>query len=771
MKSRNNIKYTGSRIAYTIMAVILLICVLLFMINYVYTVAENDGYENLHFRTGEFKDDIELQLISDRENLQTMANFASKLYADGEGYELLFDSFAAIGLIKDIGILTPGNVLVTKKGNIDVSDNISFAEEIKRGTYISGRVKDMTSPDRECVRSAVPIISRGNVVGILYGIINLNDIRARYADKAAEEEAQLYVLERGNGNFIIDTRHEELGNITALKSREFLKNFTYEQFYKDISGGKDGFSSFISKFTNENLYIHYAPLEVSDWQIMLARPERAVFAEAQTTRVNLYFMFMAVILIMSLYLVLIFITERKHTKVNLYASRTRKLLLGINQQSAGIRDALHNICTFAKARSAFFVDTDDEDYNYIVSGMKDKLLSGKDRAYFITTLMEYSFNHCKDRTMAVNVFGISLNAKLKLEAPELHDFMKEHGIKKVSFASIVDKSRHISILGSINAGNETGVKVLLEDVAVCFSIAIYNRKYLNKTENIAVTDSLTGLSNRMAYKKDIAHFDEKHSEMFSCIYIDVNELHVVNNTHGHSVGDGMLIFIANTIKDVFPQSRIYRMGGDEFLVFTENISREDVNASIELLDQRVEAMNYHISIGMDYRTKNIDTQTLVNEAEKRMYAAKAMYYQQKEKRNHFNAVEHKVDCITTGIREFDAVLSMMSRRYLGIYTVKLKTDSAHQILMPAYLKPFSENETRFSKIYARYVHELVNPDYQRALLSFLNYDVLIRQLLGGYTPTLSYTKIDGGKYRVTVYKISESNDDITETLWVFEKED
>ena len=70
---QNNILFTG--------ITILLVCaVFLFMVGYFYVKAESDATENLHIQTKQIKDDIHLQIVSDRENLATMASFASKLY-------------------------------------------------------------------------------------------------------------------------------------------------------------------------------------------------------------------------------------------------------------------------------------------------------------------------------------------------------------------------------------------------------------------------------------------------------------------------------------------------------------------------------------------------------------------------------------------------------------------------------------------------------------------------------------------------------------------
>ena len=78
-------KQRQNNILYTIVAAVLICAVFLAMVVSFFTKAEDDAYEMLHIQTKQIKDDLTLQLKSDRENLITMANFASKLYADGKG--------------------------------------------------------------------------------------------------------------------------------------------------------------------------------------------------------------------------------------------------------------------------------------------------------------------------------------------------------------------------------------------------------------------------------------------------------------------------------------------------------------------------------------------------------------------------------------------------------------------------------------------------------------------------------------------------------------
>ena len=91
----------------------------------------------LHIQTKQIKDDLTLQLKSDKENLTTMANFAAKLYADGESYSRMFDSFKPIGLFSRIGILNPDGTFITKDETVDLSDRLSFWDEAAVGDHIT----------------------------------------------------------------------------------------------------------------------------------------------------------------------------------------------------------------------------------------------------------------------------------------------------------------------------------------------------------------------------------------------------------------------------------------------------------------------------------------------------------------------------------------------------------------------------------------------------------------------------------------------------------
>jgi len=757
-------KQRQNNILYTIVAAVLICAVFLTMVVSFFLKAEDDAYEMLHIQTKQIKDDLILQLKSDRENLTTMANFAAKLYADGKGYERMFDSFKPIGLFSRIGILNPDGTFITKDGTYDLSGQISFEEQSLLGEHITGRTYSYSMPDEQVVRSSVPIQVNGKTVGIMYGIIKIEIINEKYNNMAKELDAQLFVYDKETGKFIIDTINEKPSELSSLKDREYNDGYSYEQ----IANTDKGYSSFKSIRTGEDLYTHYSIIEDFNWGIMLARYETQVFEETHKISRNLFVIFAIIILIIAIYLELILRSEKNRAKLNSESSVIRHLLLEINRQHENINSALKRIKEFSSARSCFFADTDGEDYYYIKPSLKDKCLLGDERKYFISELFRYAANVHTDDSFT-GFMQIIPNSHLLKTNPEFYHFLLKQGIKDVSFAIVADKDNHVSILGAINPKKSSAIRKLIGDVVVCFSIAIYNKKHLNKTELAATTDSLTGALNRVAYKKDILVFDEEKPEEFSCIYIDVNELHIRNNKYGHAAGDEMLIYIANSLKEVFFGQYIYRMGGDEFLVFAKKTSHETIKQSIETFVEQLKTKGYNVAIGISHRNQNTNCEEMVREAEIRMYEAKAQYYQNKEQTSITEDTDKNYVQVKTGIREIDTMISVLKEHYNGIYRVSLDTDDAHRILMPSYLG-YKEDEENFSKLLKKYINDIVHPDFHRAVMSFLNYDAIKRQISEGKTPSITYKKVNGETVILSVYNLTDDKDNAKDTLWVFSRE-
>ncbi len=154
---------------------------------------------------------------------------------------------------------------------------------------------------------------------------------------------------------------------------------------------------------------------------------------------------------------------------------------------------------------------------------------------------------------------------------------------------------------------------------------IRTQKELRAIKNIASTDMLTNLKNRNAYEQALELYSGNRPECLSCVYADANGLHELNNSQGHHAGDKMLQFVADAMVEAFGDGSVYRIGGDEFLAFSEADERTAGEKASQAKEKAATA-GYHASVGTASGGKKALVTDIVKAAEKRMYEDKRQYY-------------------------------------------------------------------------------------------------------------------------------------------------
>lgn len=118
--------------------------------------------------------------------------------------------------------------------------------------------------------------------------------------------------------------------------------------------------------------------------------------------------------------------------------------------------------------------------------------------------------------------------------------------------------------------------------------------------NLAYKDDLTGLFNRNAYIRDLADLQKKKTKTLWFSIFDIDNFKTVNDTKGHLYGDEILILAAKRLLVVFGEKNhtVYRIGGDEFLVISENISENDlIKLMLELKHLELKNSEFEFSKG------------------------------------------------------------------------------------------------------------------------------------------------------------------------------
>lgn len=182
---------------------------------------------------------------------------------------------------------------------------------------------------------------------------------------------------------------------------------------------------------------------------------------------------------------------------------------------------------------------------------------------------------------------------------------------------------------------------ILETIADFSAIALNNAMTHERIAWMAMHDPLTKLYNYshldtfLQKNNCISHSPNNANSPSDRQYvivslIDINNFKEVNDTHGHYVGDQVLIKTAALIQEICRDKDIaVRIGGDEFLIVIIGLRERDLDKTSERVQKKLHHISHNINpaTGLSFGLvtgKISDMQKLIKEADKQMYFQKRM---------------------------------------------------------------------------------------------------------------------------------------------------
>lgn len=162
------------------------------------------------------------------------------------------------------------------------------------------------------------------------------------------------------------------------------------------------------------------------------------------------------------------------------------------------------------------------------------------------------------------------------------------------------------------------------------------RKVTHRLDEQAHTDTLTGLYNRrdiFKHIKVLMDFSASNKTDLSVIMCDIDHFKVVNDKYGHHAGDTVLVYFSKLLKGMIRGNDVLcRWGGEEFLLILPETPDEAARTLSERLRKKIlshdfvvgnKVHNVTASFGVAAWDYEMDIDTLIQAADKRMYQAKA----------------------------------------------------------------------------------------------------------------------------------------------------
>lgn len=282
-------------------------------------------------------------------------------------------------------------------------------------------------------------------------------------------------------------------------------------------------------------------------------------------------------------------------------------------------------------------------------------------------------------------------------------------------------------------------------------------------------DSLTGLLNRNAYDSDVEQLRSADIGAVVCVYADMIGLHEVNNHLGHKQGNRMLCEFADAARAFFGDDRLYRIGGDEFVIISSAHTKAQTRKQLNYMRERLHTQGCEISVGVASSESTSDLPKIIEQAENEMRREKKEYYVRGGSKRQLRGLNEKLEGILVRNQDMESLLRHLNGRYSIACMVNLRTDSQRAIMVPDYFqKMLDAHDGSFKSALHDYCERLVAPFCKDSFSLLMDYDFIHARVESVGVLQYGYTRNDGEKFLLTIFADRRSKD---ETMWVFSKDD
>ncbi len=237
----------------------------------------------------------------------------------------------------------------------------------------------------------------------------------------------------------------------------------------------------------------------------------------------------------------------------------------------------------------------------------------------------------REELLTKSCIGLSTPEDMPHAIEGLETILKEGFIKNFEKTCIVKDGKKIVINMTVTLmPDKKRILVTTKDVTQA-------KAYEHQLEHIAHYDPLTELPNRVLNTRQLRHAmvqARDETTKIAVLYLDLDGFKEINDSHGHSMGDQLLITLAAHMKQALRHGdTLARLGGDEFVIILNPI--DDKTVALPIIQRLLDAISQSItidgtlvrvsaSIGVTFYPQEgeVDADQLIRQADQAMYSAK-----------------------------------------------------------------------------------------------------------------------------------------------------
>ncbi len=371
-------------------------------------------------------------------------------------------------------------------------------------------------------------------------------------------------------------------------------------------------------------------------------------------------------------------------------------LFKLSSPSISINMLLETIAVYYKAERGYIFSNDKEGntisntYEWCNEGVESQI-------EILQNVDKTDLEHWYERYRTHGMFYIDSVNEQVLPGTKEYEILTEQGIESLITAPIYNgEDEIIGFIGVDNPQIHSRNPYIINAVSGFIAESFAKLELMDSLHFLSFSDSLTGLKNRHSYSKRMEDFQNNHLGSLGVAYIDINGLKLVNDVNGHVYGDKIIISLGNILKNQFGEDA-YRVGGDEFLVLCENITKEQFQLEMEQLkDSIAKEENLRASVGYTWNEECDSITRQIEVADSYMYIEKQKYYESSLASPKYNALlsENLINEINQG--RFTVYLqpqiNLKTGMIEGAEALIRRIDDEGSIVAPGEFLPFYERE-------------------------------------------------------------------------------
>lgn len=201
--------------------------------------------------------------------------------------------------------------------------------------------------------------------------------------------------------------------------------------------------------------------------------------------------------------------------------------------------------------------------------------------------------------------------------------LRIHNVKRFISGQLLLQNQAEGFTLVVNPSEESfrSGSVMYSTLTDFIAVMVRNRNYIRELEKQSMIDQLTGAGNRRALEQRIQAWQGEG--VLGVISIDLNGLKNTNDSEGHHAGDVLISETARILMECAGADCVFRTGGDEFIVVTEDLEERDIRLLIQHMQESAELNGISMAIGFAWtRGKVSDFDALLTKADFAMYQNK-----------------------------------------------------------------------------------------------------------------------------------------------------